>query len=493
MRRSGILMPITSLASPYGIGTMGKAAFEFVNFLKASGQKIWQILPLSPTSYGDSPYQSFSTFAGNPYMIDLDLLIKASLLTKEEVESVFWGDDSTQVDYGAIYNGRFAILKKACSRFLLSPDEDFYEFIELNEDWLFDYALFMALKEHHNSKSWQEWDEQYKFRKKDALDTFSHEHQDEILFWEFVQYMFFKQWGELRDYANENGIEILGDLPIYVAPDSADIWANPELFELDESLAPINVAGCPPDYFSPTGQLWGNPLYRWDKMKSDGFEWWLKRIQGAKKMYDLIRIDHFRGFESYYAIPAKDKTAEHGQWRKGPGMEFFLKVKERFGDGGIIAEDLGLITDEVRALLRETGYPGMKVLEFAFQAWCDNDYLPHNHVKNCIVYTGTHDNDTLVGWLEGVSENDLEFIKEYLGAARDGDVKNTAKAVVKTAWASVADTAIAQMQDILGLDSEARMNTPSTPMGNWKWRINPDMLTDELAENLNRMTRLYMR
>lgn len=493
MRKSGILMPITSLDSPYGIGTMGKAAYKFVDFLSAAGQKLWQILPLSPTSYGDSPYQSFSTYAGNPYMIDLDTLIEDGLLYEDEVKNVFWGDDINNIDYGAIYNGRFDVLKKACSRFLLAPDGDFEEFIEENEHWLYDYAVFMTLKEHHGGRAWHEWEEAYKFRRENELNSFTSEHQDEIIFWEFAQYMFFKQWEALRSYANEKGIEIIGDLPIYVAYDSADVWASPDMFELDENLSPINVAGCPPDYFSPTGQLWGNPLYNWDKMKADGYKWWLKRISGAKRMYDIIRIDHFRGFESYYAIPAKDKTAENGKWRKGPGIEFFEKIKERFGDGGIIAEDLGLITDEVRALLRQTGYPGMKVLEFAFNAWCDNDYLPHNYIKNCIAYTGTHDNDTLVGWLESVSKADYDFICEYIDAPQDAKIQTTAEKIIRCAWASTADTAIAQMQDILGLDSSARMNVPSTPMGNWKWRISPGAISENTASDLNRLTRLYNR
>ena len=483
-------MPISSLDSPYGVGTLGKAAFQFADFLKEAGQTIWQILPVSPTSYGDSPYQSFSTFAGNPYFIDLELLCEEGLLTQAELDALDWGGDPTHVDYGKLYENRFPLLRLAAQRFWEAPSEDFSDFLRENEHWIADYALFMALKTYHNGAGWSQWEAPYRLRDSSALTHFAAENPQELFFWEFVQYAFDQQWQALHKYTRECGIEILGDLPIYVAPDSADVWANPQYFELDEQLRPLRVAGCPPDYFSPTGQLWGNPLYRWDVLEQDGYRWWLQRIQAAAGRYDLVRIDHFRGFESYYAIPAGDKTAENGSWMPGPGMPFFEKVQELLGDGVIIAEDLGLITDEVRQLLAQTGYPGMKVLEFAFQAWCDNDYLPHNYPKNCVVYTGTHDNDTLKGWLSTVGEADLEYLREYAASAPGSD---TAWDMIRLAWSSTADTAITQMQDLLGLDSSARMNTPSTPMGNWCWRMEPGAVTGELAEKLARLTKLYRR
>lgn len=491
MRSSGILLPITSLPSPYGIGTLGKAAYEFADFLEKAAQKYWQILPITPTSYGDSPYQSFSTFAGNPYLIDLDFLSKDGLLEEAEFADINWGDDKGYIDYARIFELRFSVLKIAFKRFASQPlPNEYKEFKKANRFWLDDYALYMAIKGAHNNRPWTEWERPLRFREKAAIAQQKRNLKDEIEFWQFLQFEFFKQWGMLKEYLNEKKIKIIGDIPIYVALDSSDVWANPQLFALDEELLPTVVAGCPPDYFSATGQLWGNPVYDWERHKADGYKWWISRISAAVSIYDTVRIDHFRGFEAFYAIPAEDDTAVNGKWCKGPGIELFNKIKKKVENASIIAEDLGIITDEVRALLSETGYPGMKVMQFAFTAGYESAYLPHNHIQNCVCYTGTHDNDTLAGWVESMSEADLEYTMAYCHAKTKDELP---KALLATAWESCADLVVAQMQDFLGLGSEARMNIPSTLGGNWAWRLDAASLSDELAEEISQMTKLYWR
>ena len=386
MRTSGILMPIFSLPSKGGIGTLGKEAFRFVDFLKKSGQSWWQILPLNPTNYGDSPYQSFSSYAGNPYFIDPELLIQEGLLTEEEFLSFDFGKDSSIIDYGKLYKNRINLLRIAFGRF--KPEKTFYDFCRENDFWLDEYALFMALKNMHNDVSWECWEENFRTRNLETLNRIKSEKQDTIEFYKFVQYCFAKQWISLKNYANENGVGIIGDIPIYVAYDSADVWSEPEQFQLDKELKPKAVAGCPPDAFSEDGQLWGNPLYDWSFMKKDKFAWWKRRLGYALKLYDMVRIDHFRGFEAYWAIPYGDETAKGGKWLKGPNMALFNEIAKEFGDDlPIIAEDLGFLTDEVHELLKKSGFPGMKVLQFAFSGGSDSDYLPHNYNKNCVVYT----------------------------------------------------------------------------------------------------------
>lgn len=490
MRESGILMHLSSLPSPYGIGTMGKEAYRFADFLARAKQKVWQMLPVSPTSYGDSPYQSFSTFAGNPYFIDLDTLCKEGLLKKSEITSLSWGEDETRVDYAVLYENRYPLLKKAAKRFFENPDEEYEAFVCKETKWLEDYVLFMALKEENGGKPWYEWPDDVRYRNYDALQATYARLYDEILFWRFVQYEFYKQWTALKTYVNEKGIEILGDLPIYVAHDSADVWANSILFMVDETRTPVEVAGCPPDYFSATGQLWGNPVYSWEAHRQTGFDWWIRRIDHATRVFDRVRIDHFRGFESYWAIPAGDEDATGGEWKKGPGMELFNRVKDVLGERKIIAEDLGVITDEVRELLKESGFPGMKVMEFAFTPNVESDYMPHNHVQNAVCYTGTHDNEPLCAWLKSRTRSELNYMKKYLRITENEDC---ADAVLAAVWASPANTAIAQMQDFLGLGAESRMNTPSTASGNWCWRVKKDQLTPAVSNKIKALTKLYWR
>ena len=414
MRKSGILMHITSLPNPYGIGSMGKCAYDFVDFLKEAGQSYWQILPLSPTGYGDSPYQAFSTFAGNHYLIDLDTLIEEGLLTREEAEGN-WGSDPERVDYGCMYNGRSKLLRCAFARF--QPCEDYHRFVAENENWLEDYALFMAMKEHFGGKPWQEWTLSVMMRLPGILEECREQMDEDIRFQYFLQYEFFRQWKALRYYANEKGIKIIGDVPIYVPLDSADVWANPELFQLDPSRRPTVVAGCPPDSFIADGQLWGNPIYNWEKMHAERYHWWIRRMKAAAKMYDVVRFDHFRGFESYWAVPAGARTAAGGAWKKGPGMDFVGAIKKALPDLPIIAEDLGFVTDEVKQLLSDSGYPGMKVMEFAFDTRepSARDYLPHRYPINSVVYSGTHDNLTLKQWFDEAAAEDVRAAYDYLG------------------------------------------------------------------------------
>lgn len=492
MRKAGILMPITSLPSPYGIGTMGEAAREFVRFLHKAGQSYWQILPICPTSYGDSPYQSFSSYAGNPYMIDLDELSEAGLLEKDEYKNIDWGSNQEKADYGLLYNRRFGVLRKAAKTAEEKYQTELTEFRKENHKWLSDYALFMAIKDEQNGVSWLEWPEILRKRDNKALAVEREKLKDEIKFWECVQFLFFTQWKKLKAYANENGIKIIGDIPIYVSSDSADVWANPEQFQLDDNLMPISVAGCPPDGFSADGQLWGNPLFNWKVMKEQDYNWWVDRIAYQTQIYDMLRIDHFRGFDAYYSIPYGDKTARNGEWKEGPGIDLFNVIKEKLGELPIIAEDLGFLTDSVRKLLKDTGFPGMKVLEFAFDSRdTESGYLPHLYPKNCVVYAGTHDNETILGWFDTISEEDAEYAKKYM---RLSEAEGYHWGMMRTAWASVADTAIMQMQDILGLGKNARMNTPSTLSDkNWSWRCLPGVYNDTLADVLHQEMKLYGR
>ncbi|MBQ8327053.1 MAG: 4-alpha-glucanotransferase [Lachnospiraceae bacterium] len=490
MRKSGILLPISALPSNYGIGTISKEAYQFVDCLAKAGQKYWQILPLGPTGYGDSPYQSFSTFAGNPYYIDLEALIERGWLTKEDCESVDAGSNPNYVDYEKIYYSRFELLRKAFHNSGIEKDEEFQAFVAKNNYWLEDYALYMAVKSKMDNKGFIEWDDDIKLRKPEAIARYKKECKDEMAFYCFQQFLFHVQWMELKNYANKNGVEIIGDIPIYVASDSADTWANPELFQLEEDCTPKAVAGCPPDAFSATGQLWGNPLYDWEYHKETGYDWWMKRIAYCYEIYDVVRIDHFRGFDEYYSIPYGDKTAEFGHWEKGPGYDLFETMKARLGDKKVIAEDLGFLTQSVLDLVAKTGFPGMKILQFAFDSREDSDYLPHNYPKNCVVYTGTHDNDTTLGWYNTIPDADREFADDYLNIQSDKDVEMN---FVRAALASVADTAIIPMQDYLGLGSEARINTPSTLGDNWKWRMGKDDFSEEVIEKIYAMTKLYAR
>lgn len=490
MRTSGILMHISSLPSKYGIGTMGKEAKRFVNFLAEAGQTYWQILPVCPTSYGDSPYQSFSSFAGNPYFIDLELLCRDGLLTEEECSSYSWGADETKVDYGILYENRYDLLKKAYARFLARKPKAFYAFCKKEQAWLDDYALFMALKDENGGAAWQEWKRGWKFREQEAIEEAKNEYANEIEFYKMLQFLFFKQWRSLKAYANKKGISIIGDVPIYVAGDSADVWANTDQFYLDEQKNPIEVAGCPPDAFSEDGQLWGNPLFRWDVMKQDGYRFWTDRIRAMSKLYDVVRIDHFRGFDSYYAIPALDTTARNGTWKKGPGMELFKTLEEKLGKLDIIVEDLGFLTPSVLQLVKDSGFPGMKVLQFAFDTREESDYLPHNYQSHSVVYTGTHDNDTIMGWMKTAPKDSVKFAKKYFNLTRKEGYN---WGMMRGAWASVSDLAVVPMQDILGLSNEARMNTPSTLGENWKWRMKRRQITKKLAAKVRKYVKMYGR
>ena len=490
MRKGGVLLPVSSIPSKYGIGTFSKQAYEFVDFLERAGQSFWQILPLGPTGYGDSPYQSFSTFAGNPYYIDLEKIIKKGWLTKEECDACDFGSDDGYVDYEKIYLSRFRILKIAYERSNIKEDKEFGKFKEDNAAWLEDYALYMAVKNSFHGISWIEWEEDIRLRKPEAMKAYKEKFADEIEFYQFQQFVFAVQWLALKAYANKKKISIIGDIPIYVAFDSADTWANPELFQLDESCTPTGVAGCPPDSFSATGQLWGNPLYKWEYHKETGYEWWMQRISYCYRLYDVVRIDHFRGFDEYYFIPYGDTTAEFGHWEKGPGYDIFKVMKEKIGKKPVIAEDLGFLTPSVISLVKKTGYPGMKILQFAFDSREESDYLPHNYSNNSVVYTGTHDNDTTMGWYGSLNRQDKAFAKRYLNIKAKKEIYWE---FIRAALSSVADTAIIPVQDYLGLGSEARVNMPSTLGNNWKWRLRDGQLDDSLAERIREITKLYGR
>ena len=489
MRSSGILMHITSLPGAYGVGTMGREAFAFVDFLKSAGQSCWQILPLSPTGYGDSPYQSCSTFAGNHYLIDLETLVDEGLLNREELDTIQWCRREDKVDFGLLYENRLKVLRLAFARFPFG--EDFDAFCEENAAWLPDFALFMALKDRNGGKPWQQWEDGLKHRRAEAMENARRELSQEIRFIQFVQYLFYKQWNALRAYAAEQGITIIGDVPIYVPYDSAEVWAEPQLFQLDENLDPVVVAGCPPDAFSADGQLWGNPIYRWDEMKKDGYSWWLRRLAAAEKLYDVTRMDHFRGLEAYWAIPYGDTTARNGKWVKGPDLDFIRAVQEGLPQLKMIAEDLGYPTPEVAQLLRDSRWPGMKVLVFAFDSRESTAYLPHNYIENCICYTGTHDNTTLKEWRDEVAkEEDLQFAADYLGL---NEAEGFNWGIIRGGMGSVAELFVAQMQDYLELGTGHRINTPGTASGNWQWRMLPGEASDALAKRLLDLSVLYGR
>lgn len=491
-RECGILLPIASLPSDYGIGCFSKEAYEFVDLLEKAGQDYWQILPLGPTGYGDSPYQSFSTFAGNPYFIDPKYLIDKGFISKSECDAFDFGDNPSYVDYEKVYNSRFKLLRKAFDNSNIEKDADFKKFIEDKKFWLDDYALYMAIKVSKNNIPWTDWEDDIKLRKKSAIDKYKKELASDILFYQFQQFLFYTQWYELKAYANSKGIRIIGDIPIYVAFDGADAWANPELFQFDKDLKPIAVAGCPPDAFSDLGQLWGNPLYDWKYHKKTGYDWWIKRLSGAFELYDVLRIDHFRGFDSYYSIPFGDTDAKGGHWEDGPGIELFDVMKEKLGKRDVIAEDLGFLTVSVRKLVKKTGYPGMKILEFASYAEAANEYLPHNYDKNCVVYTGTHDNETVKGWYDGLNRRTKKQVRDYFGLSSNAS-KIIHKEMIRAGLMSVANMAIFPIQDYLGLDNSARINVPSTLGTNWKWRLSKNQFSVETAEEIYELCKLYGR
>ena len=495
-RACGVLLPVFSLPSKYGIGCFSKEAYEFVDFLKEAGQTYWQILPLGPTSYGDSPYQAFCAFAGNPYFIDLEELIRLKWLSKKEVDAVdFGGTDmsngSDYVDYEKIYNSRFKILKKAYKKSNIAEDKNFIKYCKDNKNWLDDYASYMAIKDANGSVSYLEWDEDIRLRKKDALKKWNEKVKDEIGFYKFTQYIFYTQWKDLKAYANEKGIKIVGDIPIYVSLDSADTWANPELFQLDEKGYPIAVAGCPPDCFSDDGQLWGNPLYDWDYHEKTGYKWWIERFRSCFDLYDVVRIDHFRGFEAYYSIPYGHVNARKGKWEKGPGYKLFKVVKDTFGEKSVIAEDLGYITPAVRRLIKKCGYPGMKIMLYGFNENEVSEHAPYTYDKNCVVYTGTHDNDSITTWFnEYMTKEEKEYARKYMGFKGNKDVSLH---YIREGLKSVADTAIFPIQDYLGLGREAKINSPATIGDNWKWSLIPGKLNSEIAEMMRDMAKTYHR
>ena len=488
MRTSGILMHITSLPGEYGVGTMGKQAYEFVDFLKKAGQSIWQILPLTPTGFGDSPYQSCSTFAGNHYLIDLPTLVQEGLLTEQDLEGIRWNISEDKVDFGLLYNNRLKVLRAAYGRF--TPGADYEAFCAENSSWLPDFALFMALKDKFGGKPWYEWEEKLKFRDPDAIWAARGELKEQISFFSFVQYLFFKQWTALHDYAQKSGITIIGDVPIYVPRDSVEVWSSPELFQMDEKLDPKAVAGCPPDAFSADGQLWGNPLYRWDAVAADGYSWWIRRLAAAGKLYDVVRMDHFRAFAGYWSVPFGDKTAKGGQWITGPGMDFINAVKEALPELKLIAEDLGYLTQDVLDLRDASGYPGMKVLQFAFDSREPSDYLPHTYTACSVCYTGTHDNMTTRQWLETGTPEMQQYATEYMRLSKE---EGMVWGVIRTAMSSVSDTCVIPLQDYLDLGAEARMNFPGTTNSNWTWRAKDGMIVDALAEKIRHLTTLYAR
>ena len=488
MRESGVLMHITSLPSPYGVGTMGKEAYAFVDFLKASGQRYWQILPLTPTGYGDSPYQSCSTFAGNHYLIDLDTLADQGLLEKADFADIDWGCDPASTDFGKLYNNRLTVLRKAYTRF--EGSEAFDKFCIENSSWLPDFALFMAIKAQCGGKAWYQWEESLKRRDPETIWNTRKDLKDEIRFYCFVQYLFDAQWQALRTYAHEAGILIIGDVPIYVPYDSVEVWSSPEMFDLDADLNPVNVAGCPPDAFTADGQLWGNPLYRWDVHKADKFSWWTRRMAAAGTRYDVIRLDHFRGYESYWAVPFGDATARGGVWKEGPGMDFVNAMRNNLPELAMIAEDLGFLTQAVLDLRDASGYPGMKVLQFAFDSREPSEYLPHTYIANSVCYTGTHDNMTTRQYLETLSADALEYAKEYMNLSEQ---EGLVWGVIRNAMATVSDWCVIPMQDLLDLGADARMNFPGQPAGNWTWRATPGYLTEELTAKFRRLTALYGR
>ncbi len=491
MRQSGILLHISSLPSSYGIGSLGKAAYQFVDFLKQAGQSCWQMLPINPTGYGDSPYQALSSFAGNYYFIDLDLLVEQGLLRSEEILEKSWGENPAKVDFSVLYQERQPVLYKAFQRFQKKKNQEYEKFVQQNKWWLEDYALFMALKEKNDQKPWTEWEDGIRLRDSGALKDSRKHLQEQLEFHYFLQFIFYSQWNSLHQYAAKQGISLIGDVPIYVPMDSADVWAAPDNFQLDKNRMPVIVAGCPPDAFSATGQRWGNPIYDWERMKTDGFQWWIFRLRAAAHFFDVVRIDHFRGIESYWAIPAEEETAVKGQWRKGPGMALIEAIHEGLPQTRFIAEDLGFLTPEVIQMQEQSGFPGMKVLQFAFDSRESGNYLPYTYTPNTVCYTGTHDNETLLQWQQMISSENLQYALDYL---RVEDESRLPDAMICCGMASVSELFVAQMQDYLGLGAEARMNKPSTLNDrNWTWRMLETQISPALAGKICRLTKLYGR
>ena len=498
-RAVGVLMPVSSLPGPYGIGCFGREAYRFVDFLAQAGQTVWQVLPLGPTGYGDSPYQSCSAFAGNPYFIDLDRLVNEGLLTHDLIGRTDFGADPGRVDYAALYRGRFALLRAAYAVWKRQRpvpgcetpySDEYYRFVFLNDSWLEDYCLYMAAKEENHMAHWLEWPKPLRTRQPEALAALKERAADELGFWAFVQFQFSRQWQALKAYANQRGVKIFGDIPIYVSADSADAWAGGSLFEVDGEGRPRRVAGCPPDYFSADGQLWGNPLYDWNAQAKTGYAWWIGRVRHALGLYDLLRIDHFRAFDTYWAIPADATTAREGKWEQGPGMALFRALEDALGELPIVAENLGLLFDSVRRLLADSGLPGMKVLQFAFDPGCDSEYLPHNHIPNCVVYPGTHDNTTLKDWLATANPGELAKAKAMLGLNKE---EGYVRGVIRAALGSVARLTVIPMADWLELGPEARINAPGTGTGNWQWRAEEGFDTPALARQMRSLCAVFAR
>ncbi len=494
MRTSGILYPVFSLPSNYGIGSISKDAYEFIDFLKTSGQSVWQILPIGPTGFGDSPYQPLSAFAGNPYFVDLDDLIKEGLLSTQDVQGRNWGENAEEVDYGALYENRYDVLRIAYSNFLEkkgNEEKDYKAFLDTEDYWLDDYCLFMVLKDINEGKSWLDWEEAQRKHDKKELDNVRKEYAKELGFFAFIQYKFHEQWEKLHEYATKQHVQIVGDMPFYLSMDSADVWAHPEVFEMDKDSEPTFVAGCAPDAFSTTGQLWGNPIYDWKTLKKDDYGWWAKRIKKNYDYFDVIRIDHFHGFAEYYAIPYGDETAENGVAKKGPGMDFFNAIHKQIPDLRMIAEDLGTVTEENAKLLKDSGLPGMKILEYAFTSW-NSIYIPYRHEKNAVVYTGTHDNATVREWLEELNDGQREFVKSYLNSS-NGDFGAITWDLIRECYRSVCDLCVIPLQDYLVKGKEARINTPGTFGCNWKWRIPKNFLSNDLARSIRTLAEIYGR
>lgn len=489
-RSSGILMHISSLPSKYGIGDLGQEAYKFVDFLEKAKQKNWQLLPLGITGYGDSPYQSFSSYGGNPYFIDLDELIEKGYLTREEAEGSQLGDRPEKVDYGLLYKNKLDLLKKAYKNSIEDLESQLEEFYKQNRTWLREFSLFMSLKNKFNNKIWYHWPRGFRDHKSSQVSLYEEKEKTSIYFWVFTQYFFSRQWKKLKAYANSKGIRIIGDLPIYVSEDSADVWTNPAYFELNHDYEPLKIAGVPPDAFSESGQLWGNPTYRWQALEEEGYSWWLDRISFALDQVDILRIDHFRGFESYWEVDYAAKDAVKGQWQKGPGMKLIKRIREELGQVNIIVEDLGINTEKVDELVRKSGFPNMKVLQFAFNPWEESHHIPHRIQENSVVYTGTHDNPTSCDWFNSISREELSYVKEYLKLDQE---EGYTWGLIRGAWASTANLALAPMQDFLGLGKEARMNRPGSSRDNWTWRIKKNELTDDLAEKIARLTNIYRR